>query len=265
MPPTTRAAWHRLPSTKVTVQVHRHRRGGMPQHPLNHLRISASTQPDRRRGMTKIMNAEARHPGRHCGSTPADRSLPVRLLQRPAFRCVEQPCVRRLARAPAIHDRHQLIDQRNGASSLVLQRVHVQRTAATAGQHRTLQAQARAGSPHPVTDSEARELTPSQPSQRHDRHHIAVAALARLRQRVDLGDSKRLPFPARMAAGRLPCRRRDVVLRGTIPRSHSITCTDSTTNGSDGPDCTGISRHPVPRPVPRLSHRPRLATVGSSP
>jgi len=55
------------------------------------------------------------------------------------------------------------------------------------------------------------------------------------------------------------------ITRGMLPRSHSMTCTDSTTNGSDGPDCTGISRHPVPRPVPRLSHRPRLATVVSSP
>ena len=54
------------------------------------------------------------------------------------------------------------------------------------------------------------------------------------------------------------------ITRGPFPRSHSMTCTDSTTNGSDGPDCTGITRHPVPRPVPRLSHRPRLAAVVSS-
>jgi hypothetical protein len=54
------------------------------------------------------------------------------------------------------------------------------------------------------------------------------------------------------------------ITRGLLPRSHSMTCTDSTTNGSEGPDCTGISRHPVPRLVPRLSHPPRLAAVVSS-
>jgi hypothetical protein len=68
------------------------------------------------------------------------------------------------------------------------------------------------GSPDPVTDSEARQLTPSKPGERHNRHHIAVAPLARLRQRVNLADSKRLPFPASTAAGRLPCCSRNVVL-----------------------------------------------------
>ena len=45
------------------------------------------------------------------------------------------------------------------------------------------------------------------------------------------------------------------ITRGLLPRSYYMTCTDSTANGSDDPDCTGISLHPVPRPVPRFSHR----------
>ena len=57
---------------------------------------------------------------------------------------------------------------------------------------------------------------PVQPGQRHDRHHIAVTALARLGQRGNLGEGKRLPFPARPAAGRVPYCRRDVVLHAAI-------------------------------------------------
>jgi hypothetical protein len=72
------------------------------------------------------VNAEARYPSRRRSRTPAGRALPVRLPQRPAFRRIEQPRVRRLTGAPPIHDRHQVLDKRNSPSPLVLQRVHVQ-------------------------------------------------------------------------------------------------------------------------------------------
>jgi hypothetical protein len=36
---------------------------------------------------------------------------------------------------------------------------------------------------------------------------------------------------------------------GLLPRSHSVTCTDSTTDRTRSADCTGISRPPVPRPA----------------
>jgi hypothetical protein len=43
----------------VAIQVHRHRRSRVPEHPLNHIRVGASGQPHRRCSMTQIMNAEA--------------------------------------------------------------------------------------------------------------------------------------------------------------------------------------------------------------
>ena len=55
------------------------------------------------------------------------------------------------------------------------------------------------------------------------------------------------------------------ITRGLLPRSHSLTCTDSTANRTGSPDCTGISQPPVPRPIPRPSRWPRLATAVSSP
>src|SRR6266704_7008396 len=54
------------------------------------------------------------------------------------------------------------------------------------------------------------------------------------------------------------------ITRGKVPRFRSLTCTDSTADRTRGADCTGISQLPVPRPVPRLSHRPQVATVVSS-
>jgi hypothetical protein len=54
------------------------------------------------------------------------------------------------------------------------------------------------------------------------------------------------------------------ITRGKVSRSRSMTCTDSTADRTRSADCTGISRLPVPRPVPRLSHRPQVATVVSS-
>ena len=54
------------------------------------------------------------------------------------------------------------------------------------------------------------------------------------------------------------------VTRGPVPRSRRLTCTDSTADRTGSAGSTGISRLPVPRPVPRLSHRPQVATVVSS-
>ena len=51
------------------------------------------------------------------------------------------------------------------------------------------------------------------------------------------------------------------ITAGLFPRSHNMTCTDSTTDRTGSPDCTGVSQPSVPR----LSHRPRLAAVVSSP
>ena len=44
-------------------------------------------------------------------------------------------------------------------------------------------------------------------------------------------------------------------LRGALlPRSHSVTCTDSTTDRTRSADCTGISRRPVPRSAMAACH-----------
>ena len=48
------------------------------------------------------------------------------------------------------------------------------------------------------------------------------------------------------------------ITRGLLPRSHGVTCTDSTAGHARSADCTGISRLPVPRPVPRLRQARRL-------
>ena len=45
------------------------------------------------------------------------------------------------------------------------------------------------------------------------------------------------------------CQRR--ITRGLLPRSHSLTCTDGTADRTRNAGFTGISRLPVPRPVPR--------------
>jgi hypothetical protein len=55
----------------VAIQVRRHRRGRMPEHPLNHLRIRASRQPHRRCRMTQLMNAEAGDTDSRYGRAPA--------------------------------------------------------------------------------------------------------------------------------------------------------------------------------------------------
>jgi hypothetical protein len=55
-------------------------------------------------------------------------------------------------------------DQRYRPSAIVFQRVYVPGAAAAASQHGTAQPQARAGNRHPVTNLEASQLTPSQPS-----------------------------------------------------------------------------------------------------
>jgi len=42
---------------QVAIAVHRHCGGGVPQHPLHHLRVRARGQPQRCRGVAQIMNA----------------------------------------------------------------------------------------------------------------------------------------------------------------------------------------------------------------
>ena len=93
---------------QVPIKVHRHSGGGVPQHPLDHLRVRACGQPQRRRCVAQIVNAHIRHSGCHPGGPPADRPLPVRLPQRPAAWGSEQPGLRLLPRAPPVDDRHEL-------------------------------------------------------------------------------------------------------------------------------------------------------------
>ena len=59
----------------AALQVHRHRRSRVPEHPLNHIRVGASGQPHRRCCMTQIMNAEA---GGHLQLTSPRSSPPAR-------------------------------------------------------------------------------------------------------------------------------------------------------------------------------------------
>src|SRR5262249_2390123 len=111
---------------------------------------------------------------------PADRPLPVRFTQRAATGRVEQRGFRSLTRAPPSHDRHQLIHQRHRPGAVVLQRVHIQRATAAARQYGTTQPQARTGHRYPVADLEASQLTPAQPGQCKDWHHVTVAVSAYL-------------------------------------------------------------------------------------
>ena len=188
----------------------------MPQHPLHHLRVRASGQPQRRRGVAQIVNAHIRHSGCHPGGPPADRPLPVRLPQRPAAWRSEQPGLRLLPRAPPVDDRHQLGHQRHRPGPVVLQRVHIQRAAALARQHGATQPQARTGHRYPVAGLETSQFAPAQPGQRQDRHDIAVRARAGSRERVQLSQGKRLPLPPDAAAGRPPDSCRHVVLDPAI-------------------------------------------------
>jgi hypothetical protein len=47
----------------VAVQVHRHGRGRVSQNPLHNLRVSASTQPDRRRRVPQIVSYQGDEAG----------------------------------------------------------------------------------------------------------------------------------------------------------------------------------------------------------
>jgi hypothetical protein len=181
----------RLPQVgihQVTVQVHRHRCRGVPQDPLHHLGIGASTEPDRRRGMAPIVHPEPLEPGRRRGSTPADRALPVRFTQRPATRRLEQPGIR----CPRTAHRRRRWPARYDAAS---------------GQAR-----------EPTPDRRPADR-PARPSA--DRPAPGPAphrgnALARFHQRPQFRRGERLAFPASTAASRLACRRRDIVLHASV-------------------------------------------------
>jgi len=56
------------------------------------------------------------------------------------------------------------------------------------------QPQASTGHRYPVAGLETSQFAPAQPGQRQDRHDIAVRARARGRERVQLGQGKRLPL-----------------------------------------------------------------------
>ena len=47
------------------------------------------------------------------------------------------------------------------------------------------------------------------------------------------------------------------ITRGMTPRTHAMTCTETTADRTGSADCTGISRPAVPRPVPRASRHHR--------
>jgi hypothetical protein len=169
------------------------------------------------------MDAESLEPGRRGGSVPADRPLPVRLTQRPAARSTEQPRVRHLGCTPAIHDRHQVHDQRHRPVPVVLQSVHVQRAATATGQHNTAQPQTRARDRHPVTDLKPGQLTPSESGERQHGHHVAVPTFARRRQRPQLIEGEGLAVPAGPAAGWLANRRCHAAASETPTRSARLT------------------------------------------
>jgi hypothetical protein len=64
-------------------------------------KLASIVWPYRRRGTTQIMNPETGHAYSRRGRAPAHRAFPVRLSQRSALRCIEQPRIRRLPGAPA--------------------------------------------------------------------------------------------------------------------------------------------------------------------
>src|SRR5437899_12505426 len=59
------------------------------------------------------------------------------------------------------------------------------------------------------------------------------------------------------------CRRR--ITRGVLPRSDSLTCTDTTTDRTQSAGCTGNMRPAVPRPVPRPSRSLSQVAADSEP
>ena len=171
-------------------------RGGVPQHPLHHLRVSASTQPERRRRMAQVMNPE--RPGHRPppGRPPADRALPVRLAQRAALRSTEQPIAWCLACAPPIHDRHQprppAAPSEPGCSSACPRTARRRHSLASTARR---QPQARTRDRDRSPTCRPGQLTPAQPSQREHGHHVAVRALACRRQRVHFGQGECLSLP----------------------------------------------------------------------
>ena len=74
VPPSRSAASHRLRSNQVAVEVHRHRRGRMSQHPLDDLGIGPGTEPCGRRCVAQVVYAQLGPPNRRlCRHFAVDR------------------------------------------------------------------------------------------------------------------------------------------------------------------------------------------------
>jgi hypothetical protein len=71
----------------------------------------------RRTRVPEVMHSEPRHAHRLCRSTPAHGTLPIRLAQGAAARSTEQPRVVSLVGRPAVDDRDEVGDERNGPSA----------------------------------------------------------------------------------------------------------------------------------------------------
>ena len=71
----------------MALEVYRHRCGGIPQHPLHHLRVGSRAQPERRRRVAQVVDAQLGTADRHFGSRqPTERCQFVsRRVNRPGF------------------------------------------------------------------------------------------------------------------------------------------------------------------------------------
>jgi hypothetical protein len=173
------AGWHPSGGSKV----HRHRRRGMPQNPLHHLGIGASGRPDRRGGMTQVMQPEpgARPPRwQHSSQPGVSSSTPA------AARHVAPRTTRHPAPCPNSSDPQWVPGPGPGARPRPRLLLRVSTDSApppplASRVRRSLR-------PGPGTDTRSPtwrlgQLTPAQTGQSQHRHHIAVTTLARLQQR----------------------------------------------------------------------------------
>ena len=137
---------------QVAVEIHGHRRGGVPQDPLYHLGTRAGAQPQRGGCVPQVVHPECRPADRLGGRAPADRALPsspppADLLAEPRTASLRPACPRPRRRPAA--------PVRPPEAPLALERVNEQFAALAASQHGALQPQPLTRGRDAVPDLEA--------------------------------------------------------------------------------------------------------------
>jgi hypothetical protein len=163
---------------QVAVQVHRHRGGGMSEDALNDLRVGPGTEPHRRGRVPEVVHSKPWHADSLGRSTPPNRALPVGLAKRTPAWCAEHPIVGGLVACPAINDRGDVVNERDGSSALVLERVHEQLATLTAQEDSSLKPQPTAWHMDQVANLQPGQLTPPQAAHTENQDQLAVRTMA---------------------------------------------------------------------------------------